>query len=424
MLNRSLAPASSEIEDIELIQAKKQQLTNGVPVYTIHAGSQDLVKIEIFLNAGSIFDSKPMMARAANSLLKEGTTRLTSGEIAEKFDFYGAFLETDCSKDSASVTLYSLNKHLSHVLPVFADIIHDAVFPQHEFEVFIQNAQQHYLVNNQKVDVLARNYFAEFLFGNNNYGYRIKEEDYALLKRDHVQKFYSSHYLENTPTLLLSGFVTDAALQQVETLFGNISYKECCVQPAIIPATIGQQKNHIEKADAVQTAIRIGRLLFNKTHPDYFGMIVLNSLLGGYFGSRLMSNIREDKGYTYGIGSGIVSMKQAGYFVISTEVGTDVAEKALHEIYYEIKRLRDEAVGTEELDLVKNYLLGTFIRSADGPFELENKFKGIYEYGLGYDYYDRYIHTIRSITPQRLQELANLYLREDDLIEVTVGKKG
>ena len=136
-----------------------------------------------------------------------------------------------------------------------------------------------------------------------------------------------------------------------------------------------------------------------------------------------MANIREDKGYTYGIGSGVVSMKQTGYFVISTEVGVDVTNDALKEIYFEIKRLREELVSEDELSLVKNYLLGTFIRSADGPFELANKFKGIYEYGLGYDYYTRYIESIKSITSKRLKELANTYLQEKDLIELTVGKK-
>ena len=422
MINRSIVPSSKEIEQIKLIEAAKSELSNGIPVYTINTGSQQLIKIEILLNAGSVNEHKAITARATNSLLKEGTKNHSSSQIAEQFDFYGAFLETDCSKDSACIALYSLNKHLSNVLPLLSEIMYEAVFPQNEIEVYLQNSHQHFLVNNQKVDVIARNHFAEIIFGENKYGYRTKEEDYTNLKQDDIKAFHKSYYLNNSPTIILSGLIDDTVHTQLDSLFGKSAKTKKQQHAGIQTVSSLQQKHHIDKADAVQTAIRIGRLLFNKTHPDYFGMLILNSLLGGYFGSRLMSNIREDKGYTYGIGSGVVSMKQTGYFVISTEVGVDVTNDAFKEIYYEIKRLREELVSEEELYLVKNYLLGTFIRSADGPFELANKFKGIYEYGLDYNYYTQYIESIKAISSKRLNELANTYLQEKDLVELTVGK--
>ena len=179
----------------------------------------------------------------------------------------------------------------------------------------------------------------------------------------------------------------------------------------------------ILKKDAVQSAIRIGKVLFNKKHPDFQSLQILNTLFGGYFGSRLMSNIREDKGYTYGIGSGIVSLQNSGYFFISTEVGVDVCKDALNEIYFEMNRLREELVSENELQLVKNYLLGTFLRSVDGPFAMAEKFKGIMEYNLDYDYFDNYIATIRSISASKLRNLANTYLDKNSMIELVVGKK-
>jgi predicted Zn-dependent peptidase len=190
-----------------------------------------------------------------------------------------------------------------------------------------------------------------------------------------------------------------------------------------LPAAVSdtQRVHTIEKEGAVQSAIRIGRVLFNKTHPDYLGMQVLNAVLGGYFGSRLMANIREDKGYTYGIGSGLVSMFGGGYFVISTEVGVEVTNAALKEIYYEIDKLQHELVGEDELELVRNYLIGVFLRSTDGPFAIGDRLKGIVGYGLGYEYYERYVETIRTITPEQLRDLANKYLKKEDLIELVVG---
>ncbi len=184
-----------------------------------------------------------------------------------------------------------------------------------------------------------------------------------------------------------------------------------------------QKKHFLEKDDSVQSTIRIGRVLFNKMHKDYHAMKVLNTILGGYFGSRLMANIREDKGYTYGIGSRIVSMNNAGYMYIATEVGTKVCNDAVKEIYNEINKLRTELVSQEELNLVKNYMMGDFMRSADGPFALADKFKKIMFYGLSYSYYDDFVNTIKTITPEQIKTLANQYLNPDDLYELVVGKK-
>jgi zinc protease len=163
--------------------------------------------------------------------------------------------------------------------------------------------------------------------------------------------------------------------------------------------------------------------MITRSHPDYPGMAVLNTLLGGYFGSRLMSNIREDKGYTYGIGSAMVSLREAGYFFISTEVGADVTTAALDEIYKEVKRLQDEPAGEDELSTVRNYLSGTFLKSIDGPFALIDRFKTLTLSGLGYDYYDRYLQTVQSISPAQLQELALRYFNRNDFMELVVGLK-
>jgi zinc protease len=426
MIDRKIAPSAQQIKNVNLIQAQKSSLKNDLPLYSIVAGTQELVKIEWLFDAGSKYESQRLSAQAAAHLLKEGTVNFTSAQIAESLDYYGAFLETECNKDIAHITLYSLNKHVHNVLPILEDILKNAVFPQHEVNVYKQNSKQKLLVNNQKVDVLARNHFNEIIFGKTHpYGVITEATQYDELELQNIKNFYAKFYRSNNCKIVVSGFVTEEIKNALNKHFGESDWSgEANPAVSMVAASDNQQQAHlIERPDAVQSAIRIGRLLFNKTHPDYFGMQVLNTILGGYFGSRLMNNIREDKGYTYGIGSAIASLQNGGYFFISTEVGVDVCSAAVSEIYAELKNLRDNPVSIEELELVRSYLMGTFLRSIDGPFALSEKFNSILPYNLGYDFYERYLNTVRTITPVQIQELAKTYLRQEDMVELIVGKK-
>lgn len=179
--------------------------------------------------------------------------------------------------------------------------------------------------------------------------------------------------------------------------------------------------SHIEKPNALQTAIRIGTHLFNKTHSDYPDFLVLNTIIGDYFGSRLMRNIREDKGYTYGVGTVVSEMEKTGYFMIGTEVGKDVKDLALAEIKYELDKLKTKLVPNEELELVKNYMIGQLLKSADGPYSMMDLYLGVEHYNLDLEFYNKVIHSINSITPQRIKGLANKYLNWEDFTIVTAG---
>ena len=237
--------------------------------------------------------------------------------------------------------------------------------------------------------------------------------------------FYKEHYHSGNCTIIASGKLDDNLIETLNRYFGKTTWGTVCdiSKPEVHINATQVQKHFIERPDAIQSAIRVGRLLFNKTHPDYFKFQVLNTILGGYFGSRLMANIREDKGYTYGIGSGLSSLVNAGYFFISTEVGADVTNQTLTEIYKELHTLRTELVDEEELETVRNYVLGQFLRSVDGPYALADKFKAIWEFDLDYSYFETYFNAVKTITPQDIKDLANKYFQEKDLIELVVGKK-
>ncbi|POY35258.1 insulinase family protein [Solitalea longa] len=425
ILDRKSEPQFKAISNIKLIKPEVDKLKNGISLYFIDASEADLVRVEfIFSNTQWSID-QPLVIGATNSMLNEGTPHYTASQLADKIDFYGAFFQHEAGFDHSSVTLYSLNKHLKSTLPIIKEIITEACFPEQELATYVQNSKQKLQVNQQKNDFLARKKFNQVLFGDHSYyGYNVQAEDYDKLSREQLLGVRRKQYTANNCTIIVSGKVKAEERQLITELFGNedwLSEELLKVdQPLLKPSSTA--KHLVERPDALQSAIRLGKPLFNKTHPDFQSMQVLNTVFGGYFGSRLMSNIREDKGYTYGIGSAIVSLKDAGYFFVATEVGADVCSNALTEIYKEIDILKNNPIPEEELSLVRNYMLGSFLGSLENAFSHADKFKGILFYGLDYDYYDNFFETVKTVTPQHLQELANKYLA-DDFLEVVVGKK-
>ncbi|SKB43040.1 M16 family metallopeptidase [Daejeonella lutea] len=424
MIDRTVAPSFGQVENIELLKARPIVLGNGLKVFSIAGGEQDLVRIEFIFENIAYTALKPLQAYATNTMLNDGTSELSSSEIADKIDYYGAFLQTDFSNDQSSVTLYSLNKHLSATLPIVKAVISDSIFPQVELDTFIRNQKQKLSVNLEKNDFLSRKIFNSVLFGNTLYGYDTRAEDYDKLTRDQLQEYFSMAYQPENCTVVISGKVTDAALTLIDQLFGASWKGGKVISPNSFNFYRGSgQEHYVEKPEALQSAIRLGKVSINRAHSDFPGFQVLNTILGGYFGSRLMANIREDKGYTYGIGSALVSMKNAGYFFIASEVGAEVCSSAIDEIHKEIEILKTQEVSGQELGLVRNYMLGSMLGGLENAMSHADKFKNIYFSGLGYDYYQNYIKTVKTITPQELLALAKKYLDWAELEKVIVGKK-
>ena len=241
---------------------------------------------------------------------------------------------------------------------------------------------------------------------------------------DQLKAFYSEHYLKGSIEVLVSGAISDKSMSTLENFLSNLPKNESNTLPELKKGSFEPGKVLVEKENAIQSAIRMGRPMFTINGEDYMKFKVLNTVLGGYFGSRLMSNIREDKGYTYGIGSALVSYQDQGVFLLASEVGADVCNNALKEIYFELGRLRDELIPEKELDLVRNYMLGNIVRNLNGAFDMMERYKEIKHCDLSYDYFPKYMETIKTVTSKDLQEVANRYLKEEDLLELVVGKKG
>ncbi len=424
MLNRTIAPDYKQVEHISLIKPELIQFNNGCNLFYFNSGDQELVRIEWIFGNLRFDAAKPLLNMAVHAMLTEGTNTLTAAQIADKIDYYGAFLQVDYGYDNSTVTLYSLNKHLANTLPVVYEVLTNAVFPEKEIETYVMTQRQKLQVSLQKNDVLARRQFNKAIYGNTIYGYAAEISDYQILNQAEMQAHFKQMYQPANCTILAAGKVSNELLGLLSSTFDidwfNGQLPANTSQPELNAAS--ENFYFIEKPDALQSAIRMGMPIFNRSHPDFPALQVLNTILGGYFGSRLMANIREDKGYTYGIGSGLTSLKHSGSLFIATEVGADVCKAAITEIEKEINILKTELIPEEELSLVRNFMLGSLLGSLENVMSHADKFKNIYFSGLGYEYYDYYTETIKTITPARILQLADQYLNYEHFYKVVAGK--
>jgi len=423
-IDRNIAPEIKNIENLNIRQPERDKLSNGVPVFSFDVSEQDFVKIELNFDAGSAYSNKAMLAAITNKLLTEGTKSHNSAEIANIIDSYGGFFETSINKDIATVALYSLNKYLDKTLPLLAEIVLEPIFNQEELDLYLDQKRNELLVNQERVNYIARANFPALLFGEKHpYGRILQMEDFDHVKRQDIIDFHKEFYLNGSLKIFAAGKIASGTLDMLETYFGSLphySTNEARQLDSFYPSQ--KMNHHIEKESAVQNAIRIGKTVIGREHADFHSLRILNTIFGGYFGSRLMTNIREDKGYTYGIGSGIMNMRDASFFFITSEVKTQVTDLAIKEILKEIDLLQTQEVGAEELSLVRNYLQGEFQRSFDGPFALLNRFKEIYYSNLDYDYFTKYIDKVKTIDSKELLAIANKYWNINDLYILTVGK--
>lgn len=424
MLDRLTAPEFRDIDHIKLIHPEHIQFDNGCNLYSFNSGDQELVRIEWIFSNLRFDPAKPLLNVAVNTMLTEGTSKLSASQIADHIDYYGAFLQVDYGYDQSQVVLYTLNKQLKHTLPVMKDVITNSIFPEQELETFLRNQQQKLQVSLQKNDVIGRRKFNKAIYGDTIYGLGTEFEDYKTIHREDMLAHFKQMYQPSNCTIIAAGKVDSDILNQITEAFGsnwaNPVEKADISQLALQPAA--EHFYYVEKPDALQSAIRMGLPSITRVHPDFPALQVLNTVLGGYFGSRLMANIREDKGYTYGIGSGISSLNKGGAWFIASEVGADVCKAAVTEIEKEISLLKTELILEEELSLVRNYMLGSLLGSLENVMSHADKFKNIHFAGLDYGYYERYTQVIKTITADQLIKLANQYLDTNKFYRVIVGK--
>lgn len=420
MLDRTQAPAFQIPAHTSLQPVTSIALSNGVMYHELVLGSQEVCRIEIVMRSGVWYEANNGTAYFTGKMLLEGTLRLSARQIADKLDYYGAYWEITPGLDFTTITIYTLSKHLEEVVPFFVEAVMQAAFPQKELDTQKKIKTQQIRVNRQKTAALAAHGLRNLLFGAHHpYGKELLEEDVeaidvSLLQRHHKENLF------NKAEIFVSGLFSEAQSVQLQRLFGGLPVVSQPPKAFAVPAT-PFVREIVPLEGSVQASLRLGRLTVDRHHPDHVNLMLLNELFGGYFGSRLMKNIREEKGYTYGIYSSISYLQHEAFWQIGADVNREVAIAAVEEILKEMRVLCNEPVPPAELETVKNYMAGTFLTSISSPFAVMDKFKSVHFAGLDYGYYDRLLSGIRQSTTRDLLRVANDFFDEEKWLQVIGG---
>ena len=418
MMNRTIAPKTTTITHIDFQSPEIETLENKVEVFVMRETTDETVRIDFVFDAGSLKTSK-IIAQLTGELLFSGSPDKTSEEIDEAIDRLGGFTGAEVSTEKSTISIIGLREHIVAITKIVVDAMINVNFNPKEINQLLQTKKKKMAISLEKVSTQARRAFLSDLFSNSPYGDLTQLEDYDHIDQSDLVEFHKHKYLSGLQYISIVGALEDEDLKAIENLGNQFSKEE--VTAIDYDYSYTPNAIHIEKDQALQTAIRIGRVLFNKQHTDFIKFSVVNTILGGYFGSRLMTSIREDKGYTYGIGSGIAQLLETGYFFISTEVGKEFKDLTLEAIAAEIKLLQTEEVGEAELALVKNYIIGQVLEQSDGAQAMMDRFISVETYGMDFSYYDDFIKQVNEITPAEIKTLAQQYLVWEDFTVVTAG---
>lgn len=418
MLDRKTAPPFQKSLSLSLPQPIEDKLAPGFSLFGISGIEQNVVKIEVVFRSGRWFEPVIGLSHFTAALLEKGTSKKTAAAIADTLDHYGASLEINPGFDFVSVSLYSLGNNLEHVFPLFLEILQDPVFPATEWalvkDIFLQNLK----INNEKTSYRAGVLIRKNIFGESHpYGSSIEEPEVKAIRLSDFHDFFQAAF--RVHSIYWVGNLSDVQMAMLQQEFQSLRGAGPWTARTI-PVSGSPFAQRVEK-EGLQSTIRLGKRSVLKTDPDYFDLLIYNQLLGGFFGSRLMKNIREEKGLTYGIYSTLNTFMHDGLFTIGADVNKANLALAISEIKNELRNLRSIPVNPEELLLAKNHLLGSLQADMANLFSVIEKIKNIQLHKLPENYYQDLFNRIDQVGPADILRTAGKYFNEETLFDVSVG---
>ncbi|MFY0608149.1 MAG: insulinase family protein [Cyclobacteriaceae bacterium] len=417
MLDRTVAPKANAIERPNLPVPEKIQLGQ-VPVTILNNVEQPVILLELVFPLGRWEEPKQGLVFLLFKMMQEGTKHRSAEDIAEILDFHGSFLEVSPSLDAVSIKLYTLNRFFPKLVALLHELLTESIFPQKEFDTLRQIRLEQVKQQHARNDAYANLKFREMLFGGSHpYGQITTEEIVNSISREELVAFGKEALV--APKIFLTGKITDEELTCIRKYFGEMSF-----HPSVSPSECSiesQSSQHIARGESTQASLRMGTLIIDRNHQDIHQFKIANELLGGFFGSRLMKNIREDKGLTYGIHAGMVHLKHSSYWEINSEVLKDKAQLAFDEIENEVKKLQSESPGIEEFNMVVNYMKGKFLSSFGSPFSAHEMIKGLEVAGLTSSYFEDFLTHLNEMKPEMVSSMINKHIDLNQLIKLQVG---
>ena len=420
-IDRTTPPEWGDIKMPVIPTFEKTRLQNGLLMYTMKGGEQPVVKIDLVVQAGKLRCEKGMVASATLNLLNEGTTSMSSKEFAEKLEFYGAYMWGGATQRAANVSMICMQKDLRNVLDLVADAILHPQYPEMELEIYKQQKLQNLVINKMKTSYVATTEMSKAVYKEGLFTRTATEESIKALESGALHAFHDEAYRSTDAHLMVFGLPSDDDISYISETFGKqLVEGEKWQHP--MPEYAERSDRRVDM-ESEQTSIVVARPLFGKQHPDYMKMSVLDTILGGYIGSRLMQNLREKLGLTYGITSHISSNSAYGTHIIRSDIKKGEHERALDEIRKEMKRLSEEIVTENELENVRNYMLGEVLRSFESPIaSSDTRLELLVDDIDSNTYTKRCYDSIKDTTPEDLQALAKKWLNPDEYSTIVVGK--
>lgn len=423
-IDRTKKPEAGPAPAASFPDFKEAVLSNGLKVFIIESDRKPTITVRLLVKAGDFFDGeKPGVADFTAELLGRGSPKRKASDFAREADKIGAEYSASSGDDATSIVISGLTKHTDKLLELLSDAVLNPTFPEEQLEIVRKQALSNITAGKKTPQALAANLLRKVLFGEHPYGKFQTEASVNAITVEDLKNFYNAHYFANNATIAVVGNVkADEITKKLEKYFGK--WKQgtpAKVQPAELPDSKGMMIHLVDLPGAVQSNIRVCFRSVPRNNPDLVELGVVESVLGGGFSGRLFQNLREKHGWTYGAYASGAYQRDLGYFAASTEVRNAVTDSAIVEILAEMRRIRSEPIGEEELKLQREYLAGNYLLSLERAEQNAARLQNIEFYGLPADYYKTYAQKVSRVTPEKALELAKKYIEVSDLAIVVVG---
>lgn len=421
-LNRSLAPEFIIPSQFSLNPPQKLVLKTGLPVYFFSTPGTEAFKLEVIGKSGRNILSQEyaMVPSFTLQMVQEGTLTHSEEEFSELLDFHASEIHPILSFSHEGLGLLSTRKHLHQVVPLFISLFSLATFPESNLEKRKSQRKLSLKMEKEKSSSRSSQLFRKALFGEMHpFGQESTESLVDSITPELLKTYYHNQLWQDCE-IFLSGDFNENQLLTICTLLEKIPSKPYTEKEIEFPI-LTTWRIHEEREDAVQSSIRMGSWSIPKSHPDFHALSVANTFLGGYFGSRLVKNIREDKGYTYGISSSFVEIGEFNYWVIGADVKKSFKSEVEIEIYKELRKMGTELIKEEELQIVRNYLIGQMLSKFSSSFDLMDRFRAVHYSGLDFSFYLQKMEFLKKFTAQEILEASEKYFSTPSVVEVSVG---
>lgn len=417
-------PPIQDLQVVALPKLTEVVQMHGIPVYLLHGGSQEILRCEWIYRAGRPEENKPGQSQAANRLRLSGTKSLTSKEIYEFIDSKGGTISAPGQITHSQLTLHCLQRQFSRFRGLMQEVLAGTTFPESEIETYKTIQIGKLKEDLAKSDVVAFRAITELIYGKDHpFGYNSTEESIQAIRQGDLLDFQKRQFHAENAFVVLCGKYSNQDLKELDQILSAIpSRSQFDISQKKSTAIPGRPESiQILMEEKVQASIRIGKLVCAVDHPDFHDLVILNGLLGGYFGSRLMIQLREDQGLTYNIYSSVEILRDTSYLYIATEVSPENVHVAIESIHAELLRLQNEPVSMEELHMFRNAMLGTWLTTIDGPFQTMDVYKTFICDGRNPDQANVFNERLVTITPEDLMKIAIQYFSPETFHQVIVS---